>query len=49
MVLLKRSTNPSGVCFLLENVESIASHNGDCRRKQDGDLHAGVKEIENQK
>lgn len=44
MALLNRGTNPSRVCFLLENVESIAGHSGDCSRKQAGYPHAGAKE-----
>lgn len=43
MALLNRSINPSRVCFLLENVESIAGHNGDCSREQAGYPHAGAK------
>lgn len=48
MALLNRGSNPSRVCFLLKNVESIANHNSDCRPKQDRDPHAGAKETENQ-
>lgn len=49
IALLNRGSNPGRVRFLLENVESIASHNGDCGRKQDGDSHTGAKEIEKQR
>lgn len=48
-LLLNRGSNPSRVCFLLENVESMADHNGDCRSKQGRDPHSAAKEKENQK
>lgn len=40
MALSNRGSNPSRVCFLLENVESMADHNGDCRSKQGRDPHS---------
>lgn len=46
MALLNRGSNPSRVCFLLENVESMADHNGDCRSKQGRDPHSAAKEKE---
>lgn len=49
MALSNRGSNTSRVCFLLENVESMAGQNGDCRSKQGRDPHSAAKEIENQK
>lgn len=48
VALSNRGSNTSRVCFLLENVESMAGHNGDCRSKQGRDPHSAAKEIENQ-